>query len=59
MNNRRTTRIVEVDGVSKPLSVWALERGIKYITLTKRLNKGWDVKAAMFTPVRTWERKTA
>lgn len=50
--NRRNTRHETVDGVSKPLTVWAKEYGMDYQTALYRIhNLGWDAKKALTIPV--------
>jgi hypothetical protein len=39
--NTRRNRIVEINGVKKPLSEWCALRGLKYDTVMKRLKRGW------------------
>lgn len=38
--NRRTNRILTVGGVSKPVGVWAKEKGVPYDTLLARIRYG-------------------
>ena len=51
MNNIRTNQILTIDGVSKPLPVWAREYGHKRTTVQARLLRGWDHKRAVMTKV--------
>jgi hypothetical protein len=46
-NNTRQNRIIEFAGVSKTLSQWAEEAGLKVGTLHARLKKGWTVKESI------------
>jgi hypothetical protein len=50
MNNRRNTKFITYNGETKPLSTWARDLNISYITLCGRLRK-WDVERAFTTPV--------
>lgn len=50
--NRRSNRLVTYDGETKTLSDWCSLRGIAVDTLKWRLNNGWSVHKALFTPVR-------
>lgn len=43
---------LELDGVRATLSHWCAVTGIKRTTIEHRLNKGWDVKRALTTPIR-------
>lgn len=38
--NKRNTIFITIDGVKKPLSVWAKEKGVCYITAYRRYSKG-------------------
>lgn len=40
-NNRRTTKMVEINGVTKPLVLWAKESGILPWTIYNRLKAGY------------------
>ena len=56
--NLRSNRIIEIDGVRKPLAEWARLKGIPKSTVEARLYRyGWDAKAAVTTPVRAWGGK--
>lgn len=56
--NLRSNRIIEIDGVRKPLAEWARLNGIPKPTLEARLYRyGWDAKAAVTSPVRVWGGK--
>ena len=39
VNNRRNTRFVTFNGITKPLSQWAIDTGIDYATLRARANQ--------------------
>lgn len=41
-NNRRDTIFLTVDGVTKPITQWPEETGIKYRTMKYRWNAGWS-----------------
>lgn len=52
-NNKTNNRIIEYNGEKKTLSLWADEKGIKRVTLQKRIfDYGWDIEKALTTPVR-------
>ena len=56
--NRRSNRIVTIDGVSKTLIEWAEFVGVRRGTLASRLMKGWAERDAIFRPARKitrWE----
>lgn len=46
-NNKRTSRILVLDGVSKNLKTWAEEFGIKEQTLRYRINKGQSLESIL------------
>lgn len=46
-HNRTSNKIIEYNGVSKPLCEWANDLGIKPKTLASRLAKGWDIEKAL------------
>lgn len=47
--NKRSNCMLEVDGVSRPLSEWAELRGIDYFTLRSRIKRGWRT-VDLFSP---------
>lgn len=60
-NNKRTNRILTVDGVSKTLMEWSDETGLPWTTIRARLDTyGFDAKSAVTMPRqqgRKFERK--
>lgn len=47
-NNRRNNRFIEIDGVTKTLSQWSDDAGIRYGTLVQRINVyKWPIKKAL------------
>lgn len=48
--NKRTTRFVTIDGVTKPLAEWAETHGLKYHTLKRRVRVG-ETGARLLRPV--------
>lgn len=55
--NKRNNIIIEIDGVSKPLSSWVEQEGaVSYATAHARLAKGWAPNEAVFTPIVTDRR---
>lgn len=49
-NNRRSNRIIDIDGVSKTLSEWVDDIGIvDYSVVWSRLSNGWSPKDALIT----------
>lgn len=56
-NNRRTNKIVEIDGVSRTLAEWVRIVGINYTTADERLRRGWDPKEALFGKVNDRHRR--
>ena len=49
--NRRNNRIIAIDGMEKPMSVWSEISGIKVCTIWARLSYGWSNKDAVFLPL--------
>jgi hypothetical protein len=45
--NRRTNIVVEINGVSRPLSVWAEILGANYSTVKSRVRRGWGPLRAL------------
>lgn len=48
--NKRNTVKLTLDGVTKPLTVWARELGVPYSRLRSRLVYGWDDKSILTIP---------
>lgn len=55
--NTSVNRIIEIDGVAKPLAEWCEEFGMVYHKVWARLNLGWTPLAALTTPIRTIKRR--
>lgn len=55
-NNRRSTTLLEYNGVEKSLGAWAAEYGIIPHTLYNRIKLGWSVHDALTRKVRVWNR---
>lgn len=45
--NKRTNRLVTIDGITKPLANWCEERGLKYWTVHSRLRRGASIDEAL------------
>jgi hypothetical protein len=45
--NARFNRIIEFAGERKPLSAWAEQLGISWVTLRARLDMGWPLERAL------------
>jgi hypothetical protein len=48
--NRRNNKIISYNGKQQCVSAWAEETGVKYTTLMRRFNRGWDHNKIL-TPV--------
>lgn len=53
--NRRNTRYLTVNGVTRTLKEWAELHGLDYGTVRHRLRRGWDPERALSQP--GWSRK--
>ena len=53
-NNKRTNRVLTVDGVSLTVTQWAERTGINAVALFDRLWKGWPAERAVKTPLRAY-----
>lgn len=49
--NKRSSIYIEYNGERKHVSEWALLYNLKHGQLARRIKDGWDVKAALTTPV--------
>lgn len=49
-NNRRCCHRITIDGVTKTVTQWAEEKGIKRETIFARIRNGWTEEAAINTP---------
>ena len=49
-NKKRNNKIIEIDGVSKTVTEWALSLGVSRNMVNDRLKAGWDNKRAVFAP---------
>ena len=49
---KSTTRWITIDGQTDTLTGWGRRMGVNYTTIQGRLNRGWNEKDAVFTPVR-------
>lgn len=50
--NRRNSRLITIDGVTKNWIDWCRYYGMPESTVRNRMNKGMDIKAALTEPVR-------
>lgn len=48
--NKRTNRVVTIDGVTKSISEWADVSPVHYESIRRRLTDGWEPKCAIFAP---------
>lgn len=55
--NKRTNRILTINGVSKPCKCWADEAHISDKTLDKRLRLGWNNYDAVFKPIKKGSKR--
>lgn len=50
-NNRRTNRLLEVNGVSHTITEWARITGIAPVTIHYRIKRGWTIERAVMSPL--------
>lgn len=55
-NNRRTTRLLTMDGRTQSMRAWAEELDIDHSTIWRRLYYGWPVERALTEPVHIEKR---
>jgi hypothetical protein len=51
-NNRRSSRMIDLDGETKTLAEWCRIKGIAATTVCQRETYGWTIERALTTPVR-------
>jgi len=56
-NNKRNTKYIDINGVTKPISDWCRELDVPKTTVYSRLNRGWNAYDALLTPVRPLKMK--
>jgi len=56
MRNRTNTRLLTIDGITKPQTQWAEEAGTPISRIKSRLAMGWDAKEAVFAPLKIIRR---
>lgn len=58
--NKRSNRLIEHGGASKPLSVWSEETGIESSLIAARIDRlGWSIERALTQPVRHFHKEIA
>lgn len=55
--NTRAVRLIAYNGETKCVSEWAEYLGLKYCTLLRRLNSGWDIARAFNTPTTSVKKE--
>lgn len=48
--NRRDSRLLEIDGITKSISEWCEIYSVNYNTVNNRIWRGWDWKEALMAP---------
>lgn len=56
-NNRHTNRLLTCEGVTKTLMQFSESSGVPRTCIEKRISAGWDIKDAIFKPVRAIKRR--
>jgi precorrin-4 methylase len=58
MNNRRNTKIIEIDRVTKSLSEWCEEYDMPVSVVYSRINTmGWNADKALSTPIQHFDER--
>jgi hypothetical protein len=56
LNNRRNSRILELNGERKTVAEWADHLGVKYDLIRNRVDRyGWSIERALTTPAKTFK----
>lgn len=55
-NNRTNNRLSTIDGVTRNTAQWSEISGLPPNVIHQRLGRGWDAKAAVFTPAKLMRR---
>ena len=55
-SNKRTSHLVEINGVTKTVTEWAKEYNLTKSLVYNRLNLGWSIIESLNTPI--WGRRT-
>jgi hypothetical protein len=55
-NNKSSNVLLGLDGVEKPLSLWARQKGISRSTILKRIKLGWPMSKTLTAPIRKWSK---
>ncbi len=50
MLNKRSNRILVINGISKPMKLWSEQTGLDYNLIQTRIARGWEHKKAVTTP---------
>lgn len=53
-NNRRTNRIISLNGITKTLAEWARFTGLTTYAIRARINSGWTIERSLTTPKATY-----
>jgi len=48
---RKPRRAITIDGVTKSMTAWANERGLKRLTIAMRIERGWSERDAVMLPL--------
>ena len=51
-NNRRSNRLITINGVTKTLAKWASRSPVSYAAIHMRLRSGWPIEKALHSPKR-------
>ena len=53
IRNRRITRKLTIDGITKSIAEWSEISGIKLVVIATRIKRGWEIQRAVFEPLNS------
>lgn len=57
LNNKRSSRILELNGVTHTIAEWSKITGFSWLAIRQRLRYGWTVERTLTEPIKTLKRK--
>jgi len=56
-NNTSRNKVISHNGESKTMAQWAKSKGLSYVVLQTRIQRGWDSDRALNTPIRSRSKR--